>query len=496
MQLKYLSFSRGYYRRKEKFYIIYEYFNKGSLDDHLKELRNQNTTRQLAQRKESLLDIFFQLCLGVFTLNKLKMIHNDLKPDNIMVHQEEDKQNRYVIIDYGFTQQVEEKSTILRSGSPLFSSPEKFSEEVMTNTNLFHNVKNLYKVDVWSLGLIFNKILTGNVFFDFNFDKNEQYQNHNEIIYNIMYKEYYLNEAKQWGKDLEGLILKMLRKNPIERISITEILQDRVFEKQRLKFKGQFEKIKNIIFTSNKMLDNLSMGVLMFKLRQKEMNENNFYRFSFILFNYRKMLKIESFQYLKKYVRDHLKKEYLRMKQKKGQIKVAKKIQEYDSEELILYFLKIQTNESVLRRIKEKSVGEKFLIVNLLRRYIQQLSHFKKYLSELMILIKFDEFKIKDKKREVLDVLLERCNFTILQQIEKFKKLKSKNKFRHCELGADIVKELEMGLIKFKIDIGLDMRLKRSNKKYIKQINQLIKIIRDDKYLELVKDLIKKRENN
>uniref|UniRef100_UPI00398EDE03 interferon-induced, double-stranded RNA-activated protein kinase n=1 Tax=Pristiophorus japonicus TaxID=55135 RepID=UPI00398EDE03 len=91
------------------------------------------------------MDIFCQLLDGVAYIHQQKMMHRDLKPDNIFL----DKGTIVKIGDFGLATTLEDKKALTRDvGTPVFMSPEQVRGEGYD-----------HKVDIFALGLIFFRLL-------------------------------------------------------------------------------------------------------------------------------------------------------------------------------------------------------------------------------------------------------------------------------------------------------------------------------------------------
>ena len=117
-----------------------------------------------------------QIIDGIHYLHSQKIIHRDLKLDNIMVHfdSELDKENlnmmkaKIKIIDFGFaTKLTAEKNDLTYSavGSPINMDPiilRKFSKKKDLNLNIGYDEK----ADIWSIGTVCYELLIGKAVFN------------------------------------------------------------------------------------------------------------------------------------------------------------------------------------------------------------------------------------------------------------------------------------------------------------------------------------------
>merc|ERR1711974_55553 len=90
-----------------------------------------------------------QICCGCAYLAASNVAHLDLKPENIMCSNREEK--RIKIVDFGFAKRLEEgKETRVMQGTPEFASPEVVNYEPISTTT-----------DMWSVGVITYVLLSG-----------------------------------------------------------------------------------------------------------------------------------------------------------------------------------------------------------------------------------------------------------------------------------------------------------------------------------------------
>ena len=150
-------------------------------------------------------------------------MHCDLKPENILLQSK--TSNQIKIIDLGLSEIVE-KSGSLRSerGSIYYLAPEM----ILKNYN--------YKVDIWSAGIIFYVLLTGNPPFNaVNRDKmGVKYLDNNKIKKKILSgKINYSHQVFQGeGKVFAKLIGYMLESNPKNRPEAKQLLKHPFFQKK------------------------------------------------------------------------------------------------------------------------------------------------------------------------------------------------------------------------------------------------------------------------
>ena len=162
-------------------YLVYEFCNGGDLKRYLRYFRRFD--------EKMIQNIITQIIKGLKILHDQKIVHHDIKPENILVElcpKEEDKEKRQNIIntimkitdpknkylnkeqklmkdeeilevlsnskmklsDFGLSKLKEDSNTKEVSGSPLYIDPNLFKKEASEET-----IEN-EKVDIWALGII------------------------------------------------------------------------------------------------------------------------------------------------------------------------------------------------------------------------------------------------------------------------------------------------------------------------------------------------------
>ena len=192
------------------YYIITEFCKNGELFSYIKILLSEN---QLSV-------IFYQILSGLWYLHDNKIIHRDLKLENILISEKENdlKTNEeYIwikIIDFAtskiFAKNKKERALV---GSYYYIAPEV----------LLHNYNE--KCDLWSVGVCLYIALVGKP--PFNGENND------EIIKKIKIGDYNMNEPKllESSEEVKDLLSKLLEKNASKRISAKEALQHPWFKK-------------------------------------------------------------------------------------------------------------------------------------------------------------------------------------------------------------------------------------------------------------------------
>ncbi|MGD8252828.1 MAG: protein kinase [Syntrophobacterales bacterium] len=153
--------------------------------------------------------ILLQLMDIVAHAHKHRIVHRDIKPENIVVRRD----SVVKLLDYGVAKELKEKdisSTMV--GSRPFMSPEQISGESQIAS------------DVWALGIVMYAIYTGYLPF---------YHDNEKILMDLILT----TEPRPPREvepdipaELEGIILKCLKKDPKERFADAGILKETILE--------------------------------------------------------------------------------------------------------------------------------------------------------------------------------------------------------------------------------------------------------------------------
>ena len=192
------------------YYIVTEYCKKGELFEYI---NNKYSERQLAV-------LFYQVFSGLCYLHEKKILHRDLKLENLMISEIEKDINTgeeyfwMKIIDFGtakiFERKKKEKEII---GSSYYIAPEVLKK----NYN--------EKCDTWSVGVILYMTLTGIPPFDGETD--------DDIIHRIKIGKYSKTNKRfvEHSPEVIDLVNSLLEKNIDKRLSAKQALQHQWFKK-------------------------------------------------------------------------------------------------------------------------------------------------------------------------------------------------------------------------------------------------------------------------
>ena len=227
------------------YYFIMDYCNGGSLNDLLSDYKlkfGKPFSQEIIQY------LMIQIVDGLKYIHSLKIIHRDLKLDNILVHFDNpaDKYNlnlltcKVKIIDFGLaTKLTQNKLAETAAGSPIYMDPI-----ILKKYNKAGGYEKLQgyneKADIWSLGIICYQMLTGNTLFDVN--------NLEQLIQKVEEGNYSIPLDLALSKEIISFLNLMLQYNADIRAS-AEVLSKHAFLTKSIKSfqKVDFNKISKKI---------------------------------------------------------------------------------------------------------------------------------------------------------------------------------------------------------------------------------------------------------
>ena len=228
------------------YYIIMEYCNGGPLSKLLSDYKLK-FGRPFSQ--EIIQHFMRQIVEGLKYIHSFKIIHRDIKLDNILVNYEniEDKNNFYLlksqvkIIDFGLaTKLTVNKLAETAAGSPIYMEPKILAK--YNRAGGYDKLKGYNeKADIWSLGIICYEMLTGDTVYNNVVSIDQLMQKVEEGNYSIPLNCVLSNE-------IISFLNSMLQYDGDLRSSAEQLSQHKFLKKNVKDFtKADLEQIKNKI---------------------------------------------------------------------------------------------------------------------------------------------------------------------------------------------------------------------------------------------------------
>ena len=192
-------------------YMILEYIEGGNLGEYFKNHSYNFSEEQAA-------NIMIQIANGLKYLHLYGIVHRDLKPNNIMITKQNDSGN-IKITDFGLSKIV----------SPTERMVDGFGTLTYTAPQVITRAPYNKKVDIWSIGVILYKMLSG----IFPFDEKDEKKLARKIV-----MEEFKFDKEHWEKRtkiVQDLIKKCLDKCEETRIGIDEFINHPWFKNNRIK---------------------------------------------------------------------------------------------------------------------------------------------------------------------------------------------------------------------------------------------------------------------
>jgi len=180
------------FETRSEFCVVTE-FAQGELFEVLEDDRclPESEVRAIAQ----------QLVSALHYLHSHRVIHRDMKPQNVLVS----SQRRIKLCDFGFARAMSNQTLVLTSikGTPLYMAPELVQEQPYTCS-----------VDLWSLGVIIYELFVGQPPF------------FTQSIYSLI--QLIVKEPVQWPENMSAsmrsFLAGLLEKKPSERLGWPDLL--------------------------------------------------------------------------------------------------------------------------------------------------------------------------------------------------------------------------------------------------------------------------------
>lgn len=196
-------------------YVVLEFCEGGTLTDYYKKNK---------LKLEEILEIIYQIGIGVEYLHRIGITHRDMKLDNVLK-----MGNNYKIADFGFATEKSVLATCLGTG--YYMSPELVKEEEYDR-----------RVDVWAVNTILYKMLTKTYYFDG--------RTRNQLDNNIINQKFRIPSRfkNSWPNEVKDLLQRGYIKDFRRRPTMLEYIEHPVFNASKGGHKENVNLVSNMKF--------------------------------------------------------------------------------------------------------------------------------------------------------------------------------------------------------------------------------------------------------
>ena len=220
-EIKSMKFAYSFCAKIPKFYGIYKGRKKiGIVMEFIKGVTLLKLYKDISDRMK--IEILIQITEILNIIHSKKLIHRDLKPDNIMVNIDNPSKPIVYLIDFGLCTIA--KNTRTRTGSAKgtsqYKAPELFDDELQINGEENDlNILISYKIDIWALGAMMSEVFSGKIPWS-------------QLTTNWIHIETCLSEKKEFpipdihNIKIHNIVKKCLHNDPNERPCDLEIIEE------------------------------------------------------------------------------------------------------------------------------------------------------------------------------------------------------------------------------------------------------------------------------
>lgn len=196
------------FQEKGSLYIVMEYCDGGDL------MKKINMQRGVPFTEEQIVDWFVQICLGLKHIHDKKILHRDIKTQNIFLSSAGMKVK---LGDFGIARMLNNTMELARTcvGTPYYLSPEICENRPYNN-----------KTDIWSLGCVLYELCS----LRHPFEGNSLHQLVSKIC-----RGRYSPVPARYSYELRLLVTQLFKVNPRDRPSVSSVLKRPFLEKHMSK---------------------------------------------------------------------------------------------------------------------------------------------------------------------------------------------------------------------------------------------------------------------
>lgn len=211
-----IRFKEVYKTKKGKLCIVMDYADGGDLQSRIKEKhkKRQQTGTLEYFSEDQVLNWFTQICLALKHCHDRKILHRDLKSQNIFLT----KKNIVKLGDFGIARVLSNTRSKAKTvvGTPYYLSPE-----------IIESSPYNFKSDIWSLGVLLYEMCS----LQPPFNATSLHQLAQRILGGKIDRI-----PRQFSDNLQSLIQRVLTKDPTRRPTVNQILKIPIIESRISQF--------------------------------------------------------------------------------------------------------------------------------------------------------------------------------------------------------------------------------------------------------------------
>eukprot|EP00826_Nyctotherus_ovalis_P046674 TRINITY_DN5306_c0_g1_i3.p1 TRINITY_DN5306_c0_g1~~TRINITY_DN5306_c0_g1_i3.p1 ORF type:complete len:500 (-),score=133.51 TRINITY_DN5306_c0_g1_i3:177-1676(-) len=228
-----VNFREVFVTVSDKLCIVMDFAEGGDLQRVIREARGNYFT------ESQILDWFTQICLGLKHVHDRKILHRDIKAQNIFLT----RNSRCLLGDFGIAKILSATKGFAHTviGTPYYLSPE-----------IIERNKYSFKSDIWSLGVLLYELCALKQPFDAI--------NLHLLALRIV-EGNYPPIPGHYSEGLKGLVRKLLVVDPKKRPSVNEILETGIIQRKVRKFLSEEEYEEEFSHTMLHNVDVMRQGL-------------------------------------------------------------------------------------------------------------------------------------------------------------------------------------------------------------------------------------------
>ena len=220
-----------------------EYGNLGNLYNFL-----YNTLKKDYYSESILCYITYQVLEGLKYMRKNKIVHYDIKPQNIIINSELNIKIIDFSISFDYHKINSDKIKLNFAGTSFYMAPEVLNTDEI-------ELKNIHKIDIYSLGILLYRFSFGCYPYSLNHEDSKQCDKMYDKIKNNNLE--FNNEDLGYSEFFKDFLKKSLEKDINKRINIDEALEHYWIKGARI-LMNEKEKLYNAqSFLINLIMDNI-----------------------------------------------------------------------------------------------------------------------------------------------------------------------------------------------------------------------------------------------